>query len=382
VQLTLSTKEQELLAAAARALLSPFDLPDLDRWRAEVLARLAELVEADYGGFILPRPGAAPFTLHNLPESFGREYFEANDGLDEESMRAIRRMGGGVWNTRTLGEAQGMVMPDDWLASPSYRSFYSRYRIQDGLGFTAFSVHPAGDLLRPGPDGGPTAAVLTCFREDYGSEAFGERGLAILRLLLPALEAGVATRVRLAGRERALEQVFAASRDGIAVHTLDGRLLYANGAFSQILRDDPAHARLDAALAAGVRALSALARSGGAAEPRRFAGANRELLTPTARYRIRLSLIGEGLFTDRPTVLAALERLNPEPPSPRVLRERWGLTPQEARVALLLASGRSNREIAAAMELSPATVRHYTEAVFFKLGTHARAEVAARVLTS
>jgi DNA-binding CsgD family transcriptional regulator len=381
MELTLSASEQRQLEAAARVLLSPLDVHELDAWRAEVLARLAELVQADCAGFILPQPGATPYTLHNLPESFGVEYFATKAGT-EESMKAILSMGGGVWNTRMLGELLGMAMPEAWLASDDYRSFYGRYGIQDALGFAAVSAHVGAAGLLSRPDGATVSAAVTCFRGVYGTEAFGDHGLAILRLLLPALEAGVATRVRLAGQARALEHAFESAPYGIAVYALEGRRLYANRTFSRLLEEHAGHDRLRGTIEAGVQSLSRLARSNGAAGPRQFDGAHQELRTSRGRYRVRLNLIGEGLFASQMAVLAALERMGPELPSIRALRERWQLTAQEARVALLLARGQANKEIAAAMELSPATIRHYTEAIFRKLRVHTRAEVAGKILTT
>ena len=61
------------------------------------------------------------------------------------------------------------------------------------------------------------------------------------------------------------------------------------------------------------------------------------------------------------------------PPSPP--------TPQETRVALLVARGLSNREVAAALFLSPKTVEHHLASVFRKRGFRSRTEVAAAFAT-
>ena len=52
------------------------------------------------------------------------------------------------------------------------------------------------------------------------------------------------------------------------------------------------------------------------------------------------------------------------------------LTPQELQVARLVARGDSNRDVAAALFLSPRTVEYHLHKVFRKLGVHARAELA------
>jgi DNA-binding NarL/FixJ family response regulator len=53
------------------------------------------------------------------------------------------------------------------------------------------------------------------------------------------------------------------------------------------------------------------------------------------------------------------------------------LTSQETRVALLMARGLSNREVAAALFLSPKTVEHHLASVFRKRGFRSRTELAA-----
>jgi DNA-binding CsgD family transcriptional regulator len=53
------------------------------------------------------------------------------------------------------------------------------------------------------------------------------------------------------------------------------------------------------------------------------------------------------------------------------------LTPQELQVALLLAEGRTTREVAASMFLSPKTVEYHLRKVYAKLGIRSRAELAA-----
>ncbi|MEJ2184436.1 MAG: LuxR C-terminal-related transcriptional regulator [Gemmatimonadota bacterium] len=374
--LTLSSTEQARLTAAARALLSPLDLPSTDGWRAEVLEHLTQLLEADAAGFILPVAGEAPYTLCGLPDRFAREYFETGRQA-ELSRDVLLRRGGGVWSTRLLMRELGLPEPEGWLQSDDYRHFYSRYGIRDAIGFMTYTAPgAAAGLADEGAE-----AVLTCFREVFGTELFGERGLAILELLVPALEAGVTTRLRLAGHERALEAVLDAAPYGILVYDLDGRRLFANAAFAGIVEGEPEEARLRARIREGIGSMAGLARSGDASGLDAFEGVSREVRTRGTRYRMRLNLIGEGLFTRQPVVLAALERVTRRPPSWRQLQGRWSLTPQEARVAALLATGKSNQEIADALDLSPATARHYTEAVFLKLDVHSRAEAASRILT-
>jgi DNA-binding CsgD family transcriptional regulator len=60
------------------------------------------------------------------------------------------------------------------------------------------------------------------------------------------------------------------------------------------------------------------------------------------------------------------------PRDPSTIEE---LTPQELRIALLLAAGRTTRETAAALFLSPKTVEYHLRHVYQKLGIHSREEL-------
>lgn len=53
-----------------------------------------------------------------------------------------------------------------------------------------------------------------------------------------------------------------------------------------------------------------------------------------------------------------------------------GLTPQERQIARLLAAGRTSREAATALFLSPKTVEYHLRHVYIKLGIHSRKELA------
>jgi ATP/maltotriose-dependent transcriptional regulator MalT len=93
--------------------------------------------------------------------------------------------------------------------------------------------------------------------------------------------------------------------------------------------------------------------------------------------------------------LAALERLGAEPWAQRArteLRATGGparaaeqrdaapveeLTPHELQVALLVAEGRTNREVGAALFLSAKTIEHHLSAIYRKLGLRSRTQLAA-----
>ena len=86
------------------------------------------------------------------------------------------------------------------------------------------------------------------------------------------------------------------------------------------------------------------------------------------------------------SALATFERLGaePGPTGPRRAQAtgetarrrragRAGLTPQERQIAQLLADGRTTREAAAALFISPKTVEYHLRHVYMKLGINNRA---------
>jgi len=77
-------------------------------------------------------------------------------------------------------------------------------------------------------------------------------------------------------------------------------------------------------------------------------------------------------------VLVVVERARGLPSGDRLAR-RFGLSPREAQVAILLAERKSNLEIARALGISPHTSKRHTERVLGKLGVSSRRAVGAVV---
>ncbi|WP_029136503.1 AAA family ATPase [Nakamurella lactea] len=76
----------------------------------------------------------------------------------------------------------------------------------------------------------------------------------------------------------------------------------------------------------------------------------------------------------RSELLATGERVGPRGADPA-----QQLTPQEMQISLLLADGRTTREAAAALFLSPKTVEYHLRHVYTKLGIRSRTELAAQL---
>jgi DNA-binding CsgD family transcriptional regulator len=100
------------------------------------------------------------------------------------------------------------------------------------------------------------------------------------------------------------------------------------------------------------------------------------LLRPAFEVGIAMALMHFGLphSGDQHATLAGAPSVLPES---HFASQRVGttLTPREFEVAFLLASRRSNREIADTLHMSPSTAKRHTENILLKLGLRSRREV-------
>ncbi|MBC9822561.1 helix-turn-helix transcriptional regulator [Terrabacter sp. MAHUQ-38] len=115
-----------------------------------------------------------------------------------------------------------------------------------------------------------------------------------------------------------------------------------------------------------IRCVPARSRSGGSPSGRQGVGRRHlELVDDEA-------VVGGGIRRQVPGTAAGA----------RLPREASGapLTPQEDRIARLVAEGLSNKEIAARLVVSPKTVEGHLHNIFGKLGARCRAQVASRLL--
>jgi DNA-binding NarL/FixJ family response regulator len=110
-----------------------------------------------------------------------------------------------------------------------------------------------------------------------------------------------------------------------------------------------------------------------------FAGAAgyvlKEITSDSLLRAIRAVVAGQSILDPAVTqpVLARMQALAQQGPQP----DEHGLSPQESRVLALVAEGKTNKEIAAALDLGEKTVKNYLGHIFQKLKVTRRSQAAA-----
>jgi DNA-binding CsgD family transcriptional regulator len=358
VSIALSSADVAQLEAALTTLLSPLGYERLGDWRTASRKAIERLLEADSSGGVLPLVNE-PLTecdAHMAPGALAYEtyYHRLDTGLQ------VTRRERGL-------EVFGIHDIYDWAAYKKTEIFHDwnrRHRLYDGLAM-------ATDIAE-----GLPAASLHFYHESEWGIPFGERGLTLLGLLLPAFKAGVRTALQLHGYRAALADALDRSGQGALLCDAAGRVLHATPALEHTLSADPEQARVRRAMGRAAALLAARLRARRAQDSGPPGAPSAEVATGRARYRVHASYAGRSVLGPAAPILVLLERVTPEPWSDAALEARFRLTPREVAVARLLAERRGAREIARELTISVHTARRHTEHVYVKLGVGSRDAVA------
>ncbi len=363
MSVSLTTADLSRLEEASRVLLSPLAAPDFDAWRAEAARCVRRLLGADHAVFGITGE-ARPYVLDGLDAGTWQRYA---DYITHTQM---------TWGTRD-------AVVDCWL------------RAHHAAGGGAFSEHTIEAALRPHglalrtselmngvawPNGmhslcGVTATVgaaqaglqVTYSRPGAADEA---ANLALLRVLLPAFRTGLDAWNRFGAQRTTLDVM----DEALVVFSRAGAEVHRNPALERLLGRDPHRAAVEARLAA----LGRDVRRGG---PALTLPPAVQVETARGAYTLRASLLPAGSFGPDAAVLVSVQVATAQVlPTADDVRARLGLTRREAEVALLLAEGLTNGQMAERLFVSPHTARHHVENVMAKLGVAARAGVASRLM--
>lgn len=359
MRLSLFPTEFDRLTALVEALHAPFDFPDVDAWRHVVNHHARLLLDAHKVVFMLPGAGHAPAYCQRLDPAGFEQYVSYYSQFDVAGAIALRRS----LPVSSLLEIHGR---EEFYASEYYNDFMRVWKCNHSVGM----VTPIEEE--------PGYAYIGVLRDDYEDPPFNARERALLRFILPAFRAGVHTYQRLAAERALLASVLDASDKRLLVCDRSGKPVHASSALERTLAADPERQGIEREIQSLARATAGLAANGNTAIHSVARAGQRVVSTLRGHYRLSASLAGEG----RPEpvgVLVLLEPLFPDPLADPEVRERYGLTTQELRVARLIAIGLRNEAIARRLHISPHTARRHTEHILEKLGIASRAQVADRI---
>jgi len=351
--ISLTSSDVGLLRTAMVQMLSPYSASSERSWLLGVTAVLKKLLGADKASTRVlkdNRMGVISEDIDNRALSAFAEYYYRFDagGAVPGSVSRLPR----VW---TVEESYSDRLRD-FYRSEYYNDFHIPWKTFHGL--------CVSNKRNPGPLDG----VMYFHREKCSAPEFDARAKAILRIFSPALRAGLRHGFPTAPVGELLSTIDQMS-DGCALATLSGILLHRNPALSSLIETGQDDGKLLAGISAAVSAIGSL-------KSKRIsdilsAGAGPEhVLVGNRRYALNSCCLGHFAGIPEPLVLVFItpaERGNTFGWM-RANHGRFGLTPREREVAILLAERKTNREIASRLGISPHTARHHSERVIGKLG--------------
>ena len=353
----LTARDLAALARAQRVVLSPLDHGTPEAWARAVAEALRDLFGAERAVVSAVGPGGPVLVASGVGDGALAEY-EADFAADDEA-------GDIVLARPTPYYVEEDFARDDRFGAHArtavYNEWYRAHGLTRAVGMFAVGTAPHAVELYARRRLEVAANVLLAGTPLSAGPGAG-RARTLLALLQPALAASAEVWRRTAHAAAQAAALVDAVGAEAWLYDEAGRLVHESAAAS-------------GAAAPGLRASAdalarAVVRAGAAGRPAPAGadggGAGR-LVAST------LAATGPG----GPAVLVAALRPAPADPDPDALRARFGLTRQEARVALLLARRRTNAEVADALCVSPKTARHHTERVLDKLGVERRTGVAA-----
>jgi DNA-binding CsgD family transcriptional regulator/PAS domain-containing protein len=356
---------------------APSSAAGLAAWLHAAAEAVADVMDADRAhAFAAPTHGGPPtqagaaldpaFHVHAqafFAEVRGADGPDADAALHARMQRARLAGGAGVYHELALAERRELQ------ASPFFQEVCAPHGVRYTTGLSV-------------PWRGGEAAVCVAF-DRADAHGYDPAADAPLRLLVPAFEAGLAHRARLAAAHGRLGATLDALPDAVALFDADGAERYRNRALRTLLDAEPEAEALMRAAATLARTATPGASGGAAAAAPGAAlvAAQRVVEGAVDAYRLRVGLApaSAGLGTADPGVLVSIDRRSPLP-SPAAAQQRHGLTPREAEVALHVARGATNADLAARLHISPHTARHHVAAVLRKLAVASRAAVAHALL--
>ncbi len=329
----------------------------LEQFGRRALAVLPALVGCDTCSYNEVNPGQRRVVAQTAPDGFALpgmvEAFHEHMGQHPliRHYRATR-------DERAV-KLTDFVSLREFRQLPLYRDYYRLAGVDRQLSVTV-----------PGRPG-----VMIGLAVSRAGRDFSERDRAALDFLRPHLiraHAHAAALTAIGLDVRSLSEAAVDGCDGIAVIAADGRVSRLSDRARDLLGHYLEPAELGGFLPCSLRLwrAAALARAHPACPAPAVLGSRQ---IPRGAARLTLTLISADAHG---SVLLALAE---HPADPGEGRRGLGLTQRETEVISLAAEGRTNREIADLLGISPLTVRKHLEHAYPKLGVGNRTAAAARL---
>lgn len=437
----LNASDVTLLRAAQRALLSVPESPDAalspavieplpasaESWVDGVAAALRPLFGTDHVYYtepVVPPAGSLPpepsndsppdhrlFAHHPLAGDAFREELEAfftgfEEGFTqfrdvETTMirRLVRSAGAGAFHDAPLYDARRQSQ------SRLHRHVFQARGIERKLALSA--PLPVGEAM-----------IVVGFDQDAAPRFEGRRH-RLLELLLPAFEAGIRIRRRLQAPSLGLGATARSAPIPVVFIDTDGRERFRNAAFNALLqhlaaRQDGrpsssrpgispdrlrstiqelvAHVIDEASRRPAQTSLGRPGRAGKRPSPGPTSGPSDTATWSLGGFRLRASggctyegTPGVLVFVETPRTVPAVGGKNDRPRHPVLpqadqVETRTPLTERQAEVALLMAEGLGDQEVAARLDISIHTARRHAGNILRKLELSSRAGIAVALL--
>lgn len=344
-----------------------------DLW-SDALTALADLTGSQ-GGILFGQS----FTAQKV-------YFDFNGRLDEACNRVYQeRHMQNPWSEGMESKPVGrLVLSDELIPLAKLRStaFYDDVLRPQGIASNAMIALAAKEGFR--------AAFNLCRTERQ--DAFGPYEQRLLEWLSPHMCRSVVMGFRIDGyiaMQRAAFSVLEQLADGVVVLDRRGRIIYANAAAQNFEADGILHLRhpLSSCTSSHSKRLgeliaaAMLGSAGGAMSiPRLADGKLLTILVSSVRSK-EIGRLSDGGMKDAAVLVFVVDPAHRTSVAVSQIREAYGLTRAEARVALAASSGSTVVETARLLGLSPNTIKTHLRRVFAKTGTERQAELA-RLITA
>lgn len=334
----------------------------------DVLAGLSEIMGAE----------RAMILSHDMSSGTGRVHYGFNMGSDWRMAYAQMLYQFNSWFARLACWKQGSVLRDEEIvAREEFRegAFYRRFLRPQGIEHSVFAVVAATGSRR----------VLVVLGRGAAAGAFSDSELALLRCFGDHLHRAWETQHAHARRDLVEQGTIGALNllsVGVVMIDSHGEVLSLNDAARAVIdRDD------------GLRLCGGVLKIMGSGELVRYTPAR---LAPGMGTEFPVGILSAPRkFENRPyTILvypmentelqeeagtAALAFIADPDRMPRdsgaLLRQIYGFTPAEARVAVLVAQGQRIQDIASGLEISVHTARTHLKRIFEKAGVVRQAEL-------